>query len=209
MDDGTSDGSRGTDRDAARRPVFRSALAARVLGLLLAAAIIAGAVIALHGRGSQPATSLGALDRKSPVSGQPAPDFSLGYLDGGSVRLSGLRGQVVLVNFWATWCIPCRQEMPAIAQVYAEQRGQGFTVLEVNEQETPADVETFVAQIAPTTPPVVLDGAGSVMRQYRFKGLPDSVVVDPQGTVRSISYGPLTRAALLRDIDDARAAAAR
>jgi cytochrome c biogenesis protein CcmG, thiol:disulfide interchange protein DsbE len=113
-----------------------------------------------------------------------------------------------LVNFWATWCIPCRQEMPAIAQVYTEQRGQGFTVLEVNEQETPADVQAFLAQLGPT-PPVVLDSAGSVMRQYRFKGLPDSVVVDPQGNVRSISYGPLTRAALLRDIDGARAAATR
>ncbi|HTE85277.1 MAG TPA: TlpA disulfide reductase family protein, partial [Dehalococcoidia bacterium] len=123
--------------------------------------------------------------------------------NGHNIRLSDLRGQVVLVNFWATWCVPCRQEMPAIAQVYDEQRGQGFTVLEVNEQEPPEAVRKFDGEVG-GLPPVVLDSDGSVMRQYHLQGLPDSFVVDRQGNVRGLSYGPISRQSILTYIDSAR-----
>ena len=148
-----------------------------------------------------------ALDNRPPVVGQPAPDFALRGLDGRGVRLSDLRGQIVLINFWATWCVPCRDELPAIEQVYREQSGQGFTALEVNEQETATAISSFAARIG-DMPPVVIDSDASVMHQYLKKvpipGLPDSFVVDRQGIVRNLSYGPISRQTLLTYIDSAR-----
>jgi len=186
-------------------------VAVRALVPLLSVLIILGAVVLLRGRSaSSPSVAggTGALDHRTPVVGQPAPNFVLMDLNGHALRLSDLRGQVVLVNFWATWCIPCRQELPAIEQVYSEQRDRGFTALEVNEQESSTEVESFAAQIG-ATPPVVLDSTGSVLAQYRFKGLPDSVLLDPDGTVRSVSYGPLSREGLLKEIDSARSGPSR
>lgn len=97
---------------------------------------IAAAILLLRGFGARSAShggDTGPLDGRAPTLNQPAPNFALRDPDGHLVRLGDLRGQVVLVNFWATWCVPCRQELPDIAQVYREQRDQGFTVLEVNE----------------------------------------------------------------------------
>jgi len=195
----------GSDPLAVNSRTKRLSLAVRATALLLSVVAILGAIVLLRGRAAPApfaAGGTGALDHRALVVGQPAPDFVLMDVNGHAIRLSDLRGQVVLVNFWATWCIPCRQELPAIEQVYSEQRDRGFTALEVNEQESPADVESFASQIG-ATPPIVLDSAASVLAQYRFKGLPDSVLVDPQGTVRSVSYGPLSRETLLREIDSA------
>src|SRR4051794_28727514 len=106
----------------------------RLVAAAVAIGVIAAALLVLRPRGGRaPSNGVGALDARAPVLNQPAPNFALADLNGRIVRLSDLRGQVVLVNFWATWCIPCRQELPAILEVYQEQRGQGFTVLEVNE----------------------------------------------------------------------------
>jgi cytochrome c biogenesis protein CcmG, thiol:disulfide interchange protein DsbE len=168
---------------------------------VLVAIVLALVVFNQIRRGSSGA--LGALDRRAPALDQPAPNFALQSPDGRTVKLSDLRGQVVLVNFWATWCIPCRDELPAIQQVYSEQKDQGFTVLEVNEQETPKAIEEFAATIG-AMPPIVLDRDGSVMQQYQLKGLPDTFVVDRQGVVRGLSYGPVTRQAMLKYIDAAR-----
>jgi thiol-disulfide isomerase/thioredoxin len=180
---------------------------ARLLGVaaaLAALAVIAAALFLLRSHGNHAgAAGTGALDTRSPVLNQPVPNFALADADGHVVRLSDLRGQVVLVNFWATWCVPCRQELPAIEQVYSEQRNQGFTVLEVNEQESPDAVRGFTAQLG-SLPPVVLDRDGSVMAQYRLKGLPDSFIVDRQGVVRGLSFGPVSRETILNYIDAAR-----
>lgn len=191
------------------------AFSGRWMVVRIAAAVGAILIIALmivllrgHGPGSgSPAAGRGALDSRTPALNQPAPNFALPDIHGQVVRLADLRGQVVLVNFWATWCIPCRQELPAIEQVYREQQGQGFTVLEVDEQEALSEVNAFTTQIG-AMPPVLLDKNGSVMAQYHLKGLPDSFVLDRQGTVRAVSYGPLSRQGMLKDIDAARAASA-
>jgi cytochrome c biogenesis protein CcmG, thiol:disulfide interchange protein DsbE len=182
--------------------------ALRLIAGVCAIAVIAAALV-LIGRlkqGSSSAKDLGALDARNPALDQPAPNFALSGLDGQVTKLSDLRGQIVLVNFWATWCVPCRDELPAIEQVYNEQRGQGFTVLEVNEQEQAKAIKDFSDSIG-TMPPVVLDRDGGVMQQYRLKGLPDSFVVDRQGIVRGLSYGPVSRATILKYIDTARQAA--
>jgi thiol-disulfide isomerase/thioredoxin len=176
----------------------------RFSAAIITLAIIAGVSVALRdlGRRHSP-QGFGPLDSRSPAVNQAAPDFVLADPNGKAIKLSDLRGKVVLVNFWATWCIPCRQEMPAIAQVYNERRGQGFTALEVNEQESPEAIRAFTDQIG-GTPPIALDRDGAVMRQYRLQGLPDSFLVDRQGVVHALSYGPVTPQMLEAYIDSAR-----
>lgn len=132
----------------------------------------------------------------SPQVGFAAPDFSLETLDGETVTLSDLRGQVVLVNFWATWCPPCRKEMPAIQQLYEQYQGQGFTVLAVDLQESKAEVATFTAQMGLTFP-ILIDSGGQVFSQYGVRALPSTFFVDPNGIIQEIALGgPLSPAYL-------------
>ena len=83
----------------------------------------------------------------APQTGFTAPDFTLETLDGGTVTLSELRGQVVVINLWATWCPPCRAEMPALERVWNEYRDDGLVVLAVNEREAPSRVAAFVEEL--------------------------------------------------------------
>ncbi len=118
----------------------------------------------------------------APVTGAPAPDFALRDLSGQTVRLSSLKGQVVLINFWATWCIPCRAEMPAIQQAYSARKNQGFTVLAVNLNEPITEVHSYVDNLKINFP-VLLDAGDSISTLYRVRGYPTSFFVDRNGTV--------------------------
>ena len=203
--DSTPDGTAENERTV-RRPshaVLRGGITAvALIGIAIAIIVLRG-----HGSGAGANTAgAGPLDHHSPALGQPAPNFALRDTSGRLVRLSDLRGQVVLVNFWATWCGPCRQELPAIEQVYQEQQDQGFTVLEVDDQEPAGDVLAFAHQLG-QLPPILLDNSGAVVAQYGLKGLPDSFFIDRQGIVRAVSYGPMTRQSILRNIESARPAA--
>ena len=114
----------------------------------------------------------------------PAPDFALEDMDGETHRLSELRGQVVMVNFWATWCPPCREEMPSMEAVYQDLKEQGFQVLALNQWETPDQVFPYMGQLEvyPSFP-VLFDRDSSVAEAYGVKGLPTTVLVDKQGRV--------------------------
>jgi peroxiredoxin len=114
--------------------------------------------------------------------GEQAPDFELETLDGETVKLSDLQGKAVLVNFWATWCKPCRDEMPAIQSVYDRYRNQGFEVVGVNIAETPVSVRGFVRQ-QELDFPIVLDRDRAVTRQYNIGPIPSSVFLDKNGEV--------------------------
>jgi len=127
----------------------------------------------------------------APVTGAPAPDFTLASLAGGQVKLSSLKGQVVLVNFWATWCIPCRAEMPAIQQAYNARKGQGFTVLAVNLNESRQDIQTYVDTLNVSFP-VLLDAGDSISTLYRVRGYPTSFFIDRSGTVAIENVGMMT-----------------
>jgi peroxiredoxin len=124
--------------------------------------------------------------------GSPAPDFELDDLDGNRVKLSDLRGRPVVLNFWATWCGPCRVEMPAIEQVYQTYREQGVVVLGVDVQEPPAKVSEFVKN-GNFSWRFALDSRGEVMRQYRVVGLPTSVFIDKDGVFRDVVIGAAIR----------------
>lgn len=130
----------------------------------------------------------------SPQAGFAAPDFTLETLDGGTISLADLRGQVVLINFWATWCPPCRAEMPAIQQVYDKYRDQGFTVLAVDVQESDGQVTAFIDQMELTFP-ILMDRDGSVFASYQVKALPSTFFVDRAGVIQDVTLGgPMTAA---------------
>ena len=124
----------------------------------------------------------------SPQVGLVAPDFSLKTLEGETLRLSELRGQVVLINFWATWCPPCRAEMPAIQQLYDQYRDRGLTVLAVDLKETEADVADFAQQMELTFP-ILVDQDGQVFSRYGVIILPSTFFVDPKGVIQEITIG--------------------
>lgn len=120
-----------------------------------------------------------------PVKGNPpAADFSLTDIDERPHTLSGYRGKVVIVNFWATWCPPCRHEMPSMEEVYQRYEDQGFVVLAVNEWEDADRVFVYTGQlsIAPTFP-ILFDKLGEVADSYVVKGLPTTVLLNRKGQV--------------------------
>jgi cytochrome c biogenesis protein CcmG, thiol:disulfide interchange protein DsbE len=127
--------------------------------------------------------------------GQSAPDFSLETLDGDKVSLSDYRGQIVLINFWATWCAPCRAEIPAIEAVLEARQDEPFVVLGVNYQESRDRIRPFVDELSMTYP-VLLDETGRVMQTYRAPGLPMSILLDENGVIQHRHAGLLTEAQL-------------
>jgi thiol-disulfide isomerase/thioredoxin len=134
---------------------------------------------------------LGPLDSAEPVLNSPAPDFALRTADGQVVKLSDYRGQVVWVNFWATWCVPCKKELPDIQALYDELQDKGLVVLTVNYQENAQDAKDFFAQRNLSLP--ILMDRGSVYDAYRLRGLPDSFFVDRDGVLRAQQFGSFTQ----------------
>jgi peroxiredoxin len=136
-----------------------------------------------------------------PREGFLAPDFALTTLEGQSIALSDLRGRVVLVNFWATWCPPCRLEMPAIQEVYEEYQEQGLVVLAINAQEPSTEITRFAEQLGLTFP-IMSDRDGNVSGTYRVVSLPTTFVIDRSGVIRDVIVGgPLSRALIISKVE--------
>ena len=117
-----------------------------------------------------------------------APDFTLPSLDGPNLRLQEQRGRVVMINFWASWCGPCRVEMPHLARLYEKYRGSGFTVLAVNIDESPQKAASLATQLGMRFP-VLLDTDKKVSRLYDLSTMPSTVLVDRDGRVRYVHRG--------------------
>jgi len=124
--------------------------------------------------------------------GDPAIDFSLTPRGGGApVSLSSLKGQVVLINFWASWCGPCRQEFPLLDTIYKKYKKQGFTIVGLNVEPDQNDAEGFLKQ-NPVTFPILYDPKDEVSKRYGVGGMPSVALVDRNGVVRWLhkSYVP-------------------
>lgn len=133
----------------------------------------------------------------------PAPALKLRDLDGVSHDLAALRGKVVVVNFWATWCPPCRREMPSLERLRQQFAGQGLEVLAVDVGEDADTVFAFTGQLDPApTFPLLLDTDSAVMQRWRVRGLPTTFVVDGDGRViyRAIGGREFDHPALIRQL---------
>ena len=122
------------------------------------------------------------------IVGQPAPDFALRSMKGPSMRLSEHLGEVVIINFWATWCGPCRQEMPLLDALYGKYRQAGLVMLSVNIDESVAPAIEMV-QTLRISYPVLFDTRKEVSRAYDVSAMPVTVLVDRAGVVRYVSEG--------------------
>lgn len=130
-----------------------------------------------------------------PSNGLAAPDFSLPSVNGDLVNLSDMRGRFVILNFWATWCGPCRVEMPELDRLYRAHEAHDLIVLAVNvtTSDSVQAVEAFIDELDLSFP-VLLDATGAVTGQlYNVLGLPTTYFIDPAGTIMRMQLGPLTR----------------
>jgi peroxiredoxin len=160
-------------------------------GLILAAV----AVMVFGPRETAPAKVDGSV---GPVPGTvdfPVPELALWDLEGQSVSLEALRGQVVLVNNWAAWCPPCRAEMPELEAYFRIHKDEGFTLVGVNAGDTQEQVLDFIREFGLTFP-MWLDPTGLALHAFRNNALPSSYVIDQAGTVRLVWTGAVSLEAL-------------
>lgn len=151
------------------------------LGLLFLFALVATQILL------RPSTT-------SMKQGAAAPSLALHDLEGRKVDLGALRGQVVLVNFWATWCPPCREEIPELAELWHEQKGNCFELLGVAAESPPADLAAAARSIPY---PVLPDSRGEATMAWSVVGFPSSFLVDKDGTVAKVFHGAVSKRQVL------------
>lgn len=168
-------------------------------------AIGAGTLVAVAGIGYASTLPLPGLDGKPPAPpsvGQRAPTFTLPASGGGMIDLASYRGKPVVVNFWATWCTPCREELPELERAYRKHRDAGLIVVAVSlDTEAGArDVPEFLKAGDDTTGsytfPVALDTKQELRNRYRLIGVPSTYFVDRTGVIRAVQPGAMNREAL-------------
>lgn len=159
----------------------RSLSGDRLKSIILVAVIAVVAGIFIFHQGQQKTGN--PAGRSLVAVGGPAPDFALPNLKGDLVRLSDYRGKVVFLNIWATWCSPCRQEMPSMEKLYQEMKGEAFEMLAVSiDALGAASVAPFVSDMKLTFP-VLLDPQGAIQSLYNTTGVPESFIIDKNGIV--------------------------
>lgn len=140
----------------------------------------------------------------SPREGFLAPDFSLDLLGGGTKTLSDQRGKVVVINLWASWCPPCRAEMPALQRVYDANRDRPLEILAVNTtyQDSESEATAFIQALGLNFP-VLFDRTGDVGRQYLLRAMPTTFFVDHEGVIAKVIIGgPMSEATLQTTVED-------
>lgn len=205
----------GVEERPQNRREWSGALRSLALPLLLVATIVGALYYVEQRRGgssrSADGTGIVALPAEKNPTGRPPsteigrapPDFLLATPDGSTLRLSDLQGKPLLVNFWASWCTECREEMPEIVRSYNAHRGSGLVVVAVDLQENAAQVRAFAQEFGMTFP-IVIDRNGGVGDAWHIggpvQGIPSSYFIDPSGVVRARVYGPLTAETLAENL---------
>lgn len=138
--------------------------------------------------GSRSEPNLGSLGFQTPKEDLQAIDFNLKDLTGRPSSLSAYKGKVVFLNFWATWCGPCRAEIPSMEQLYTELKDEGLAIVAVNSQEPLEQVSAFVEDTGMSFP-VLLDSTGKVGAAYGVRAIPTTYIIDPQGAIRGRMVG--------------------
>jgi peroxiredoxin len=151
-----------------------------------------------------PASGTTGGQTPSPREGFSAPDFTLELLNGGQITLSDLRGKAVVINLWASWCPPCKAEMPAIQNVYEKNKERGLEVLAVNTtyQDSEQAAASFIEEFNLTFP-IPLDRTGTVSRQYQLRALPSTYFVDRMGVIRKVIIGgPMSETTIQTTVEE-------
>lgn len=150
---------------------------------------------------TQAPTSAGDEERApQPAVNHPAPDFDLVTLDGDRISLAALQGKPMVINFWATWCAPCRAEMPMLQSTW-ERYADTVVIIGVDVDEDPAVVKAFVDELGLTFP-IALDQGAEMSGRYNVRGLPTTLFVDGSGVIRKIYPGQLHSAILAEGIGE-------
>ena len=131
-----------------------------------------------------------SLSAQAEVLEGPAPDFTLKSRSGENVKLSELRGDVVMINFWASWCAPCRQEMPLLEDMHKKYSDLGFVLLGVNVEEDSSKAAELLREV-PVSFPVLYDNTNKVTKLYKVVAMPSTVMVDRDGNMRYLHRGYL------------------
>lgn len=135
------------------------------------------------------ALSVSGIASSTVVEGK-APDFTLKSMQGGNLKLSEHRGEVVMINFWASWCAPCRQEMPILNDLYLRYRDMGFTLLGVNVEEEIDGAKKMMTDLKVVFP-VLFDTTNEVSKMYKVEAMPSTILVDRDGNMRYLHRGYL------------------
>jgi thiol-disulfide isomerase/thioredoxin len=137
-------------------------------------------------------TPLPVTQAASRLAGRAAPNFELASLNGDPIRLSSMRGRVVFLNFWATWCEPCKREMPAFQRFMQEQGKDGAVILAINIGDKPEDILEFLDDNNVSSIPILLDNDYVVQTAYSASLFPTTFVIDPAGIVQDMHLGEMT-----------------
>lgn len=157
------------------------------LGLALAGLIALPAGATHAGASPEAMKALAILEMREST---PAPDVTLSLLSGSRLSIKDVRGKAVLVNFWATWCVPCQWEMPLMENLYKAYKDRGFVVLAISlDQGDPARVQAFVTD-KKLTYPVALDSQMDAAKKFGVRGLPATLLVGTDGLIKGVTYGP-------------------
>lgn len=165
------------------------------LAILLGVAILGSVYLVERGNSARTAVPISIANDANaqlPRVGQAASDFQVVGPDGATIRLSQFKGRPVWINFWASWCAPCRAEFPDMDEVYKRHQANGLVLLAVSFQERPEDVIAYLERAQPSFT-IGIDPPGAVASQYRVLGLPTHIFVDAEGIIRDIRVGPMNQ----------------
>ncbi len=129
----------------------------------------------------------------------PAPDFTLSLFGGGEITLSELRGQVVVINFWASWCDPCRDEAPFLERAWRKRKDQGVMFIGIDYLDSEKEALAYLKEFDITYPNGP-DLASKIAQQYRIRGVPETFIVNPEGRIVFFKPGPMTEEELLAEL---------
>jgi len=163
-------------------------IAAIILGRKWPAAVVRSARTAKSVVFAALATALLVALPASGTMNSPAPQFSLSARGGSTISLAQYKGQVVMLNFWASWCGPCRQEMPLLQDIYRKYNKLGFTLIGVNVEPDSKAAEKMLTEV-PVSFPVIYDKDSTVSKEYDVSGMPSTVIIDRKGNIRMLHRG--------------------
>jgi peroxiredoxin len=177
-------------------PEARRRAVGTIVGLAVGLLVLIAAVIAMWG--GSIGVEAGSAGR--PLRGQSAPNFTLDLLDGSTLSLSDLRGQVVVINFWATWCSPCEDELPDLQAVWDEYQSNDVVFVGVAYEDTTAAVQEIASRFGITYPQGI-DEEARISTAYGITGVPETFLLDAQGKVAFSHIGQVTAAELREELD--------